>query len=526
MKSVDISVSAGVTGQALPHFWNVCVGAGRANEGLRANWLEHLEMAQTMCDFQYCRFHGLFHDDMFVMREQNGQYIYNFQYIDELFDNMLDRGVRPFVELGFCPECIATDKKTVMWWGGNGSAPTDYSLWADLVDHFVRHFIARYGINEVLTWYFECWNEPNLDPFFTGTKSQYFELYKSTVIAIKGIDARLKVGGPATSNFVPDGRFDGESEEVKEQKTHFIDDLDSLEFKAVWLEDFVTYCVSNNLPVDFISTHPYPTDFALDGHGVCIGRSRSVNSTRDDLQWLRKFVDSSPYPQAEIHLTEWSSSPSSRDFSHDYLPTATFIVKTNLDSRRLVDSLSYWVFTDVFEEGGAGDTIFHGGFGMINFQGIAKPAFHAYRFLAELGDEEIAAEDGIFVSRFSGDGSITAILYNYPQEYPKAVAMTKNHEEAMSVMNCGTPARRILNMTDLTPGAQFVIEMIDKDNGFALQTWREMGSPEPPTRQQTMLLRESAMMLKRTIVTADANGCLTIDMVLDAWNVVCVSEVR
>lgn len=522
----QVMISAKTAGISLPHFWNVCVGAGRANEGLRANWLEHLKLAKEQCGFQYVRFHGLFHDDMFVCREQDGKRIYNFQYIDELFDRMLELGVRPFVELGFCPGAIASEKDTVMWWKGHGSPPKDYALWSELVDRFVRHCIGRYGIDEILFWYFEVWNEPNLDPFFRGTRSQYFELYRTSAQTIKAIDPRLKVGGPATSNFVPDGRFDGEKEDLSRQMTHKVEKLDSLEWKGVWIEDFLAFCTSEKLPLDFLSTHPYPTDFALDGHGQCIGRSRSVNSTRDDLRWLRRVIDGSPFPKAEIHLTEWSSSPSSRDHSHDHLPAAAFIMKTNLDSRRLVDSLSYWVFTDVFEEAGAGDTIFHGGFGLINFQGVVKPAFHAYRFLAALGDQELAAADGLFVSRHIRDGAIAAVVYNYPEEYPQAVAMAKTADEAEAVMKHGQTKSFALKISDLKPGSVFMIETLDRNHGFALEAWKQMGSPEPPTREQARLLREAAMAVKKESVTVGADRILKMEIKLEPWSIACITEIR
>ncbi len=308
----QLTLSSKASGIALPHFWNVCVGAGRANEGLRAGWREHLKLSVGKCGFQYLRFHGLFHDDMFVYREaEDGTPVYNWQYIDDLFDFMLDTGIRPFVELGFCPKDLATETGTTMWWQGHGSPPNDYGKWCDLVEAFVRHCIARYGLEEVRQWYFEVWNEPNLGPFFRGTRTQYFELYKVTAETIKAIDPELPVGGPATSNFVPDARFDGEEEDTSKQTTFDVDDLDALDWKGVWVEEFLAFCAKEKLPVDFISTHPYPTDFALDGHGEVRGRSRGVDSTRQDLTWLRRVVDNSSYPDAEIHLTEWSSSPSS-----------------------------------------------------------------------------------------------------------------------------------------------------------------------------------------------------------------------
>jgi len=520
-----MKISSKAAGRPLPHFWNVCVGAGRANEGLRANWLEHLKQARAECGFRYVRFHGLFHDDMFVCREEAGRWTFNFQYIDELFDRMLDLGVRPFVELGFSPTGLATAHGTCMWWKGHGSPPKDYARWAELVDRFVRHCVVRYGLDEVRRWYFEVWNEPNLDGFFRGTRSQYFELYRTSVNTIKAVDSQLRVGGPATSNFVPDGRFDGEREDLSKQILHKVPDIDVLEWKAVWVEEFLAFCAREKLPVDFLSTHPYPTDFALDGHGECTGRSRSVNSTRDDLRWLRRVIDAGPFPKAEIHLTEWSSSPSSRDHSHDHLPAAAYIVKANLDSRRLVDSLSYWVFTDVFEEAGAGDTAFHGGFGLINFQGIVKPAFHAYRFLASLGDQELAAGDGFFVSRHSRSGAITALAYNYPDEYPQAVAMVRTPEEAEAVAAQGSPKPLNLQVSDLPPGAVFMIETLDRHHGFALEAWRQIGAPEPPTREQTRLLREAAMALQKEFVTVGRDGILALERTLAPWSIARVTEV-
>ena len=210
---IEVNVSAKAAGKKLPHSWSVCVRAGRANEGLRANWLEHLDLAVRTCGFQYVHFHGLFHDDMFVYRERNGVVVYNWQYIDELFDRLLGMGIRPFVELGFCPGDLASSPNVCFWWKGHSSPPKDLGKWADLVEQFLRHCIGRYGEAEVRRWYFEVWNEPNLQYFFDGTRTQYFELYAVTARTIKKVDPLLRVGGPATCNFVADERFAGEKED-------------------------------------------------------------------------------------------------------------------------------------------------------------------------------------------------------------------------------------------------------------------------------------------------------------------------
>lgn len=511
----------------LVHFWSHCVGAGRAQEGLRSNWQRHLEMAVKHCGFRYLRFHGLFHDDMCVYREQEGRPVYNWQYIDDLFDRLLEIGIRPFVELGFFPKDIAApDSKTQFWWKGNVTPPENFDKWAALIDQFVRHLLQRYGADEVRQWYFEVWNEPNLYPaFWDGTRSQYFELYRVTVQKIKAIDPALRVGGPATSNFVPDDRFEGEKEDVSRQVTFQMKDLGEGQWRGVWIEAFLAFCASHRLPVDFISSHPYPTDFPLDTGGIHRPRTRPVASTRDDLTWLRRTVAASPYPHAEIHLTEWSSSPSPRDHSHDSLPAATFIVRANIEASGLADSLSYWVFTDVFEESAAGDTVFHGGFGLINFQGIVKPTFHAYRFLHRLGIEEIARTPGIIATR-DDQGLLRILVYHYPDELREAPPLTHSPAEAEKIIALGHPRQLELDIHGLKPGTVFITETLDARHGFCLQAWKEMACPEPPTREQANSLREAAWGLQHAELSADAAGRFQLHHPVAPWSLILISETR
>ncbi len=509
-----------------PH-WNPCVGAGRANEALRANWLEQMQLAHDVCGFERVRFHGLFHNDMFVYREnEDGSVTYNFQYIDELFDRLLDMGVQPFIELGFVPKDMAANDGEVFWWKGNSCPPNDYNKWGELVGKFVEHVIARYGIDEILTWYFEVWNEPNLNPFWHGTKSEYFELYRVSANVIKGIDKRLKVGGPSTSNFVPDARFDGETEDLTQHKAVTkAEDLDSLDWKPVWFEQFFEFCTKENLPVDFVTTHPYPTDWAFDEHGTGQKLTRGVDATAKDLKLLREMIDASNFPHAEIHLTEWSSSSSPRDFTHDYLQAATFVAKANVDSIGCVDSLSYWTFTDVFEESGAGDTAFHGGFGMINFQGITKPTFHTYRLLNTLGTEVLAHTTAGIVTRDAASKKVSALAYHYPPEITQTIPGSyENRDAAEATLATGTPAAFSFELTGLPAGAEFVVEIVDQENGDALAAWKRMGSPEPLNREQTAQLKKAAAATAVSTVKADADGTLQFSKTLAPWSLVSLRQ--
>lgn len=510
-----------------PH-WNACVGAGRANEALRAGWLEQMAFVREECGFETVRFHGLFHDDMFVYREnEDGTITYNFQYIDELFDRLLDMGVRPFIELGFCPKDLASNEGTVFWWKGNSSPPKDLEKWGELLKRFVEHLIARYGIEEVVTWYFEVWNEPNLEPFFHGTRSQYFELYRVSATVIKGIDTRLLVGGPSTSNFVPDARFDGEVEDLSLHKlVTTAKDLDALDWKPVWLEVFLAFCHENKLPVDFVSTHPYPTDWAFDEHGTGMKLTRGLDATPKDLALLRRMIDASAFPKAEIHLTEWSSSSSSRDFMHDYLPAATFVAKANIDSIGCVDSLSYWTFTDIFEESGAGDTAFHGGFGMINFQGIAKPTFHTYRLLNTLGSEAIERTEFGIVTRDRSSGKVSALAYHYAPEIRQSMPSSYDSRDvADEILATGEPVELVFELDGLKAGAEFVLEIVDKEHGDALSAWKRMGAPEPLSREQTKQLKAAALATRTESHRVDTNGALRVELTIDPWSLVSLRQI-
>jgi xylan 1,4-beta-xylosidase len=523
-----VEVNANSEGEKFEHFWSKCVGAGRANEGLRAGWLEQLELVQETCGFEYVRFHGLFHDDMFPIIEVKGKTVYNWQYIDDLFDRMLDLNVRPFIELSFFPKSIAAENsKTQFWWKANITPDDDkFDEWHDLVKTFTQHCVDRYGINEVLTWYFEVWNEPNLTRgFWDGTKSQYFELYKQSVTAVRSVDSRFLVGGPSTSNFVPDARYEGEVENNSGFEDAFTaDNINTLDWRGVWIEEFLKYCEKEKLPVDFISCHPYPTDFPLDprtGKGKDL--SRYVQSTVEDIKWLNKIISKSAFPNAELHLTEWNTSPNSRDNMHDFLPPAAYIVRTNLESIGLTNSLAYWTFTDIFEEKGGAANIFHGGFGLINYQGLVKPSYHGYRMLHQLGDEKLFKNDYLFVSRNSSNGKVVALAYNYPEEYynavPKSIKKIDKHQE-------GTSRTVNLSLSDLKPGTQFEIEILDKDHGNIYDYWEAMGKPEPPTREQIKVMKDFANSLKTEIVSADDKGNLSIEHELTPWSVMLIEQIN
>ncbi len=199
--STLIHIDAQGLGQPYDPYWNRMICADRAGLATRADFREHLALAVRECGFKTLRQHGVFHDDMFVWFERDKPM--NMQYVFANYDYFLSLGLRPFVELSFLPHWMARDEQTVFTVKCPASPPKELKDWHTLVNAFVKHLVARYGLDEVKSWHFEVWNEPNI-PFWSGTQAEYFALYRESVDAVKAVDAELRIGGPATSNFVPE----------------------------------------------------------------------------------------------------------------------------------------------------------------------------------------------------------------------------------------------------------------------------------------------------------------------------------
>jgi len=221
--AADMSKVVGETSQ----MWRDSVGADHGGMLLRRENVDQLELTQREIGFRYIRFHAIFLHDTDPYREIDGRPYYNFDRVAQVYANALKAGIKPFVEVGFMPTDLASDSRTIFHWKGNGSPPKDWQKWSDFITAFTRDMEARFGREEVRSWRFEVWNEPNLDGFWTkGDQASYFKLYDTTVRAIKGVDPELKVGGPATAG-------------------------------AAWVPEFLAHARQVGSPVDFVTTHTY-----------------------------------------------------------------------------------------------------------------------------------------------------------------------------------------------------------------------------------------------------------------------------
>lgn len=453
-----------------PHFWELCVGSCHAYTALRADYQQQLIRAHRDCGFEYVRFHGLLNDDMSVVvqNQRTGTLHYNFFNIDTIIDFLLSTGMKPFLELGFMPTPLASTATTCFHYKGNVSLPKSYDQWATLIGTLTRHLVDRYGLEEVKSWFFEVWNEPNLPFFFEGTQADYFKLYESAARAIKEVSKELRVGGPATSI-------------------------------NAWLPDMIRFCEGNGVPLDFLSTHHYPSDDPLwrddklemnafiemvmeHGHAVY---------QRGVLQEMTKRAhdEAGSYP---LYYTEWNTSAMSPEAIHDEPYSAALMVKSILDNRGLVKAYSFWTFTDIFEEGGQQTGEFHGGFGLQTVHGVAKPTYRAFQLLHELGDElyPVAEEqDTVGLVATKRGNELVLLAYNHQiQEEPIA-------EQTVSI-----------RFTGIVPSSAEMI-CVDEQNANAYRVWNEMGSPLYPTSAQLEQLHEASALVSVPLqLTKDDHG--------------------
>jgi xylan 1,4-beta-xylosidase len=470
--------------------YNLCVGAGRANEGLRADWQRQLQEVRDQCGFRYLRFHGLFCDDMGVYQEDpKGNPIYNWQYVDELFDFLERIGMKPFVELGFMPSALASGTQTIFWYRANVTPPKDYAKWQAFITAFTRHITERYGAPEIRTWYFEVWNEPNLTGFWIGTtggkseadfaptaRAEYYRLYDTTVRAVKSVDAAYRVGGPASAG-------------------------------SAWIEETLNHCADTGVPLDFISTHSYAT---LSGYLDENGKAGTVFSPNRDaitreVKEVRDKIARSRLSRAELHYTEWSTSYTPFDPIHDSYHSAAFILDKIKGVGGAAESMSYWTFTDIFEEAGPRMTPLHGGFGLLNYQDLPKPAFFAYQFLNRLGDQELRCDDpAAFVCR-DGSGGVQALFWDFTITHPGPSVINQVYYKAD---HPSLPKGRAeLRLSGLAKGAyQLAVFKVGYRTNDLQSAYRDLGSPAQLTREQVARLRLACSGTPETLTRVEVGG--------------------
>lgn len=444
-----------------------CVGTGRMGLALHKEYYEQLKMVQEVMGFKYIRGHGLFCDDMAICQSYADEsakqvFEYNFTYLDRVMDSYINLGLRPFLELGFMPEKMASGNQTVFYWKGNVTPPKNYEDWTAMVQATLRHLMERYGKENVVKWPIEVWNEPNLSGFWKGADMQeYFRLYEYTALAVKEVDSAFKIGGPAVC-----GGTD-----------------------KIWIRSFLEYVQEKKLPLDFITRHHYTTHVPKEEGHYKYTKLHDLDVSFQELETTREIIDSfDRFRGMDIHITEFNTS---------YVPDCP-LHDTNLNAAytaamlsRLGDkhaSYSYWTFGDVFEEKGVPFTPFHGGFGMVANGCIAKPTFWTFAFYKQLqGNCVHRSEEAIIVQL--PDGNYLGILWNLDVDYT------------------GEPLKLEFELPGQAGEYCLVSKTVDEECCNPLKLWHDIGEPANLLPEQTALLKEHAVpLIKSESIVATKAG--------------------
>jgi xylan 1,4-beta-xylosidase len=445
-----VTIDAHATARPFPHFWDEMFGSGRAVLALRENYLDDLRDVHDQIGMRYVRFHAIFHDELGVYDEdKNGIPVFNWTYVDQIYDGLLARGVRPFVEISFMPYKLAS-KAAIhpFWYKQNVAPPKDYAKWDALIHAFAQHLVERYGIDEVSQWYFEVWNEPNID-FWAGEPKQatYFDLYDHTARDLKKVNARLRVGGPATA-------------------------------AAHWIPEFLNHVHSEHVPIDFVSTHGYADDSVQDYFGTNEDipmRDRVCRAVKK----VHNEISASQLASLPLLWTEWNVPSYGELGARDNWYVGPALARDISQCDGLVQMMSWWTFDDVFEEGGVKKAPFENGFGLIAPDKIKKPSFYDFAILHDLGDKRIEnSADNVLVTR-KNDGTLIVAAWNL-------VDMDKVAQGKAITMH--------LNFKGTGSSAEVMIQRVDETHGNPMTAYRAMESPQYPTQAQIKALNTASAL--------------------------------
>ena len=473
-----ITVPDRPTGQ-LSDAWRFCVGTGRLELALRRDYQESLALVQREIGFRHIRGHGLLSDGMGVHQpyEYQGErrVRHGFSYVDQVIDAYLELGIQPFLELGFMPSGLASGDRTVFWWKGNITPPSDWKEWADLVQGLLRHLIRRYGLEQVRQWPIEVWNEPNLKEFWADAdQDAYHRLYDVTANAVKEVDVSLQVGGPALAPGADDE----------------------------WLVRFADFVAARSAPVDFVSRHAYTTGPA---QRVPFGVYQTLvpaSALLEQFAAPRKELAGTALADLPVHITEFNSSYRPDNPIHDTAFHAAYLAPVLAAGGDLVDSFSYWTFSDMFEEVGVPTSLFHGGFGLLTHRQIKKPTYHLYAFMARMGEQVLSRGDDHLVTRHA-DGRTTVLAWA-PVD-PTGRDLVQSHTVRLS-----------LPVAAGAEGSTVYVQRssVSEEAGNSWAAWSEMGRPASPGSRQLDALREAAEPARGHRSLPVAGGRVDLDITL------------
>lgn len=491
--------------QPLRHTWKTFLTVGSAKMLLFENVRNQLRDIQREIGYRYIKFHGILSDDMHVYQEsKNGVCSYCYTYVDQVLDFLLSIGLKPLIELSFMPSALAAAPSKVCF-GYITSPPRKMTEWTALIRDFIRHLITRYGREEVISWLFSVWNEPdtNYHMFGFATYEDFYPFYEATYRTVKEVCPDLSVGTP--SNYY------------------------LTQYEEHWVCGFLEWCQEHQCMPDFFNMHFYATafsaplldDFSAPAAGSRIQLSEDENLFHAFVTQIRNYASQQSYAHMPVYLTEWNASPAHVDLLNDTCFLSCYIVKNILENYDCLDSFGFWTLSDFLEEYPIPPATFQGGLGMVTYNGIPKPSYHAFRFLNRLGNELVAQKDGMFLTRTGDDYQLICYHYkHFSSLYARGEMFDMTPSSRYTTFMPEETREFSITIQGILHGEYQVTEYsISRHSGSAFDKWMEMGGVEPATPEELDILRNLSVPGFQKYTLKAEDGCLRLSTVLDQLEV-------
>ncbi len=434
-----------------------------------------------------------------LSKNDNGKLTYNWFYVDAVLDKFMESGLKPILSLTFMPEVLATNPgRRNPWHRGIITPPNDYKKWQELIYRTILHLKERYGQEEISTWYFEVWNEPDLYKWFwiahpdkkryphKGDNEEYYKLYDYAVQGAIQAEPGIKIGGPAIAG------------ELK-----------------LFFRDFLKHCYSGKnyatgeigTRLDFISRHHY-------------------GSVEEEiLPHYKQFIDiareeaGNKFEELDILITETGPSAFPKPWMNNHYVAAwivkefdaMFYLHDNFEAGYLPDIMCFWTKPVPLHFGNH--------FGVATVLGdkwrpdpetiVKRPSFNGYYALSLLGKTRLkidGAQFGDFIHGIAtkeGDKKLATIIYHFNQ--------WDINSADTSVFNVNILFRNIS-----FPNFKMDHYRIDKEHSNGFTAWKTLGSPQEPNNEEIKELqqRDDLEILESGIKNAESDGSFSMNIKL------------
>lgn len=482
----SILASASVSLGNLHKSYNILTGTGRAHDFLKAGFQRQFQEIFSHFSFSYVRFFGIFNREMDVIRIVNGVPCYNFFYIDEVLDFLLENHCRPYLVLGFMPEDLRSSDETLYFYRAYTSPPKLASLWEELIRAFMEHVLERYSPQEVQHWIFEIWNEPDID-FWSGTYEEYLELYALTVRTLRAFPLKLTIGGAAFSNYAFE-RYDT-------------------------LDAFLSFCEREDVLPDYLALHPYPVTLKLQKeNSVIVQQMLGKDYLTESLSAMKAHLKQLGYGSLPLHLNEWNSTPGIDDYVHDTAFMAPFLIENIVKNCNQADILAYWCLSDLIDEKGVPAREFCGSFGFLTRSGIRKPSFYAFEALTHLSSRILAKGDDYLIT--GEKEQLQILLWNYchyNQAFCDGDKSRLLYYDRYGIFEPSAVREYHLTLTDLNAShCRIALTQFDREHGSAFDFWLQNGAPEYFSKDQLRFYQEQIHPARSQEYRTIEKGTLTL----------------